>query len=414
MSATDMADVSLPVDPALPAFIADPGPWYALLRREAPVHFVAAEGMWWITRYADVVRVLGDARIGKEWPRDDPDGGPGNVGGEDEPPGGAAAAEAAEASGQAGHAEMPDPYARRRDLPAHMLDRDPPAHTRMRSLVAGAFTPRVVERLRPRIEAIARELLEETAGGRQLDLVDAFAFPLSAIVIAELLGVPAEDRSRFRRWSQDIVRGLGPESGGAGEASMAANVALLDDFTELCAERRVDPRQDLISEMLAIEAQGDRLSAGEVLSTCILLLIAGHETTASLIGTGTLTLLRHPAAWARLAREPPLLPAAVEELLRYRVAGAALLPRAPDRRGGRRGAHSAPRGHPAGLRRRQPRSGRLRRSRTPGAGPRAQPPPRVRPRDPFLPRRSAGAPGGGRGLRRAAAPRAASATRRRP
>jgi len=294
------------VDPSLPAFIADPHPWYARLRREAPVHFVAAEGLWWVTRYTDVARALGDPRFGKEAPARAiaaPEGPPPTE------PDGPAAASPAPAP-----AKADDPYARLRDLPAHMLDRDPPAHTRMRSLVAGAFTPRVVERLRPRIEEIARDLLQDAPNAHRADLIDEFAFPLPAIVIAELLGVPAADRNRFRRWSADIVRDLGPETS---EAGPAANLALLDYFTDLCAERRARPRQDLISELLAAEAHGDRLSAGEVLSTCILLLIAGHETTASLIGTGTLTLLRHPGAWQRLAVEPDLLPAAVEELLRY-------------------------------------------------------------------------------------------------
>jgi pimeloyl-[acyl-carrier protein] synthase len=202
-----------------------------------------------------------------------------------------------------------------------MLDRDPPDHTRLRGLVSKAFTPRVVEGLRPRIQQIVDGLIDRVAARRSMDLIEEFAYPIPVVVICEMLGVPVEDHERFKGWSLDIARGLdliwlGPDSE-VGRRSVAARQALADYFRGLIAQRRAAPRNDLLSGLIAAEEAGDKLNETELLATCILLLIAGHETTVNLIGNGTLALLRHHDQFERLRREPALIGTAVEELLRY-------------------------------------------------------------------------------------------------
>jgi pimeloyl-[acyl-carrier protein] synthase len=205
--------------------------------------------------------------------------------------------------------------------PLSMLDRDPPDHTRLRSLVSKAFTPRVVEALRPHIQKIVDSLLDRVAGANAMDLIEDFAYPLPVIVICEMLGVPFEDHERFKQWGLDIARGLDsillPPDSDVARRSDAARSALTAYFRELIAERRASPRADLLSGLIAAEEVGDRLREDELLATCILLLVAGHETTVNLIGNGTLALLRHRDQLRRLREDPGLIASAVEELLRY-------------------------------------------------------------------------------------------------
>jgi cytochrome P450 len=205
--------------------------------------------------------------------------------------------------------------------PLSMLDRDPPDHTRLRSLVSKAFTPRVVETLRPRVQDIVDDLLDEVASAHAMNLVEDFAYPLPVVVICELLGVPVADQERFRGWGLDIARGLDaillPPDSDVSERSMASRRALTSYFRALIAERREAPRADLLSGLIAAEERGDSLTEEELLATCILLLIAGHETTVNLVANGTLALLRHPAELRRLRENPGLIASAVEELLRY-------------------------------------------------------------------------------------------------
>src|SRR5262249_49387345 len=177
------------------------------------------------------------------------------------------------------------------------------------------------ELLRPHIQTIVDGLLERVEGARAMDLVEDYAYPLPVIVICELLGVPVEDRERFKVWGLDIARGLDaiwlpPDSEVARRSTMARS-ALGDYFRALIAERRGSPRADLLSGLIAAEEAGDKLSEEELLATCILLLVAGHETTVNLIGNGTLALLRHPHELQRLRDDPTLIGSAVEELLRY-------------------------------------------------------------------------------------------------
>jgi cytochrome P450 len=187
--------------------------------------------------------------------------------------------------------------------------------------VSKAFTPRTVERLRPRIEQIVEGLLDAAEDRGSMDLIEEFAYPIPVAVICEMLGVPVEDHERFRGWSLDMARGLdliwlGPDSE-VGRRSVAARHGLADYFRGLIARRRAAPRADVLSDLIAAEEAGDTLSEAELLATCILILIAGHETTVNLIGNGTLALLRHPDELARLRRDPGLIGTAVEELLRF-------------------------------------------------------------------------------------------------
>ncbi|MFI0447361.1 cytochrome P450 [Actinomadura sp. 6N118] len=196
-----------------------------------------------------------------------------------------------------------------------LLGLDPPDHTRLRGLVAKAFTPRRVEALRPRVQEITDGLLDGLAGRDEADLIDAFAFPLPIIVICELLGVSADDQADFRHWTAILT--VPVVSRETAERRRTAAIAFNDYLMGVFAERRAAPGDDLISALLAVRDGGSRLSHGELLDTIALLLIAGHETTVNLIGNGMLALLSSPAQLKLLKERPELLPGAVEELLRY-------------------------------------------------------------------------------------------------
>jgi len=280
--------VGVEFNPMDPEFVADPYPTYQRLRREEPVHH-SPLGFWVLTRYEDVVAALRDPRLAKE----------------------AIAAFVAARLGTTPSTATA----------LSMLDRDPPDHTRLRGLVSKAFTPRVVEGLRPRIQTVVDGLLARVASAGSMDLIEDFAYPIPVVVICEMLGVPVEDHERFKGWGLDLARGLDavllPPDSGVAERSLAARRALAEYFRELIATRRASPRGDLLSGLIAAEEAGDKLNENELLATCILLLIAGHETTVNLIGNGTLALLRHPDQLRRLREEPGLIGTAVEELLRY-------------------------------------------------------------------------------------------------
>jgi cytochrome P450 len=276
-------------NPLLPEFHADPYPFYRRLREEDPVH-QSPLGIWVLTRYDDTVMVLRDPRFGRE-----------------------GMAELLEARLGAG-AVRP---ANTRD----MLFRDPPDHTRLRALVSRAFTPRVVEAMRPHIQEIVDGLLDRVEGARGMDVIEDLAYPLPVTVICEMLGVPTADQDVFKQWSADIARSLDAAILPAGSEVITrgqeAGDALREYFRSLIAVRRKSPKPDLLSALIAAEEQGDKLSEPELVATCALLLIAGHETTVNLIGNGVLALLWHPDQLRALADDPALIPTAVEELLRY-------------------------------------------------------------------------------------------------
>ena len=241
---------------------------------------------WLITRYADVRAALADPRLCKDW------------GGKMQPEG-----------------WSPDPVFGY--LSVHLLNLDPPDHTRLRKLVNKAFTARRVAELRPRVEAITASLLDAmdrrlAAGAAEVDLIEAFAFPLPITVISELLGVPASDQDKFKAWSHVVVSSVA-----APEEFRGAAAAMFHYFTGLLADKRRAPADDLLSALVAARDDEDSLDERELIAMLFLLLVAGHETTANLIASGTLALLASPAELARLRADPALLPGAVEELLRY-------------------------------------------------------------------------------------------------
>lgn len=275
-----------------PSFKADPYPTYAKLRSSAPVYRAAlpdGRGVWLITRYDDVLAVLKDQRFVKDWR-------------------GALTPEQL--------AQVPPIPEVMKPLSQNMLDTDPPDHERLRALVSKAFTPRLIERLRPRVQAISDGLLDAVQDRGEMDLINDYAFPLPITVIAELLGVPAEDRNNFREWSDAAV------SGNASQEYMEQILiphmqAFTDYLRALFEEKRSNPKDDLVSALVRAEEAGDRLSEDELLGMVFLLLVAGHETTVNLIGNGVLALLQHPDQLRKLKEDPSLIKPAVEELLRY-------------------------------------------------------------------------------------------------
>jgi hypothetical protein len=276
-------------DPLAPAFLADPYPVYHALRARDPVHRHPL-GFYALTRYDDVAAFLREPRFGKSGYR--------------------ALFEARFGPGAEGQW-----------LGLSMLFRDPPDHTRLRGLVGQAFTPRVVERLRPRVEAIVEALLDRAAEAGRMETIGDLAYPLPVTVISELLGVASAERDAIKQWSWDLARALDgialPVGADVLDRGRRAAAAMVDAFRALVETRRRRPGPDLLSGLVAAEQAGDRLTEEELLATCVLLYVAGHETTVNLIGNGLLALLRHPDEWRRLRDEPSLLPGAVEELLRY-------------------------------------------------------------------------------------------------
>jgi cytochrome P450 len=283
---------TLNLDLVSPRFKANPYPTYARLRRDAPVvrtRLPDGREAWLVPRYEDVERVLKDARFAKDRRRIS------------SPP-------------RMPFERLLEPMTR--SLQFNMLDLDAPDHTRLRALVHKAFTPRLIERLRERIQSLADHLLDGPAQRGRLDLVRDYALPIPATVIADLLGVPVTDRHRFHRWSSKLV-----SIASATDLLTALPYILLfmRYLKRLVARRRVEPRDDLITALVQAEEAGDHLNADELVSMIFLLLVAGHETTVNLIAAGTLALLERPDDLERLRREPHLLQggAAVEELLRY-------------------------------------------------------------------------------------------------
>ena len=275
-----------------PEVLADPYPLYHRLRAEDPVHWDPYLHAWVVTRYADVVTVF---------QRFSADRTP--------TPEGLAAL----------GLETLAPIAR--VMVRQMLFLDPPAHGRLRGLASKAFTPRRVEALRSHVQAITDGLLDSAraVGAGRMDLIADLAYPLPAIVTAEMLGVPASDRDQLKAWSEDFAEVLGnfqhnPDRAPRVLRSVAEMGAY---FRDAVRDHRVRPRDDLISAFLAAEQDGDRLSEEEIVANLIVVMVGGQETTTNLIGNGLLTLLRHPDELEKLRADLSLIPSAVEELLRY-------------------------------------------------------------------------------------------------
>jgi len=267
---------------------------FAQMRDEDPVLLQAGlDGetpIWFVTRYDDVVAILVDDKRFVRDPR--------------------LALTEEEQEEQLRSLVGPLPY-----IENNMLNKDGADHRRLRKLVTKAFTPRIVDQLRPRIQEIADELIDAVEEQGEMDLVEDFAFPLPVTVIAELLGIPIADRDSFRRWSNAVLTpAFTPEEQASFAEQMDEFVSYLHDLFE---RRRDAPGDELVSALLQVEDEGDTLSEEELYSMVVLLIIAGHETTVSLISNGVLALLRHPEQRALLEADFDRMPNAVEELLRY-------------------------------------------------------------------------------------------------
>src|SRR5262245_52388582 len=206
--------------------------------------------------------------------------------------------------------------------PPSMLGTDPPEHTRLRNLVGKAFTPRIVQRLESRMREIAGSLLDEALAKREVDLVEALTYPLPVTVIAEIIGIPAEDRAQFKAWSDQAVANLGVAfMSGIDPERIRRQLALFEEMSAylvpLAEERRREPREDLLTGLVRAEHEGSKLSHAEMISMVVLLLVAGNETTTTLIGNAVQELVAHPAEQERLRAQPELLPRAIEEVLRF-------------------------------------------------------------------------------------------------
>ena len=206
--------------------------------------------------------------------------------------------------------------------PPSMIGTDPPGHTRLRSLVNKAFTPRIVSRLEPRMRELAGELVDSALEAGEVDLVEALSYPLPVVVIAEMIGIPAADRARFKRWSDEAIASLGLVFfGGMDPERVVRQRRLFDDmreyFVPLAEQRKREPCEDLLTGLVLAEHDGTKLSHEEMLSMLVLLLVAGNETTTTLIGNAALELVAHPDAEKRLRDDPRLLPTAIDEVLRF-------------------------------------------------------------------------------------------------
>ncbi|PJN21422.1 cytochrome P450 [Kitasatospora sp. CB02891] len=265
----------------------DPYPLYARMRRESPVH-KSDQGIWYLTRYADVETALGDLRLSNDRDR---------------------MTRAYEALG--GNLKA---FSRLTDrLGRVMTNTDPPDHARLRKLANRAFTARRVEALRDSIQRIVDRLVDEAiAAGPAMDLIEAVAVPMPMSVTCELFGIPPEDRPQVETWFQRFGR-LGEDIDKSEEA-----IDQYEDYLSgLIRQRRTEPGDDLISALVATQEHDDRLTDSELLSTCFVLITAGTETTTHLVGNAVLALLRHPDQLARLRADPGLIRGAVDELARY-------------------------------------------------------------------------------------------------
>jgi cytochrome P450 len=281
-------------DPWDPAFIADPYPALGRLRELAPVIYDERTDQWLVSRHADVNALLRDRRLGRtylhvashtEWGRPE-------------------------------HPVEEEPFWRLQD--AQMIDKEPPDHTRLRRLVTMAFTPRTIERLRPRIEEIVAGIVDRAGDLGEFDLIADLIELVPVAVIAELLGIPEADRPLLRPWSGDmtLIYELNPSEEYKRRA-IVASAEFEAYLRDLVRSRRAAPRADLLSELTAVVEGGDKLTEDELIATAVLLLNAGHEASVNGAANSWWALFRHPAALERLRSDPSLIPTAIEELLRF-------------------------------------------------------------------------------------------------
>jgi cytochrome P450 len=280
-----------------PEFRENPYQFFELLREYEPVHQTPF-GVYLVSRHADAAAIVRDPHLSTNQQNSELF---------------RALTEANPPSEDAAMDQMNDVV---------MLFMDPPDHTRLRGLVSKAFTPKMVERLRDRVQQIVDERLDAVSarGDRRMDVVTDLAYPLPVVIICELLGVPPDDHARFQSWSSELAASIDPDpliTPEQQERIEVAGTAFLEYFSELIERRRRSLRDDLLSALIEAEEGGDRLSEEELLGTALFLLVAGHETTVNLIGNGTLALLQHRDQLERLRDDPSLDRHAIEELLRF-------------------------------------------------------------------------------------------------
>jgi cytochrome P450 len=262
----------------------NPFPLYAMMRENSPVFYLPDNDLWLVFRYEDVKTVLNDHK---------------------------------HFTNQHGAAH-PNPE---RDpvIENSMISQDPPRHTQLRGLVSKAFTPKAIADLEGRIREVTNQLLDQVIERGNMELAEDLTIPLPVVVIAELLGVHPKDRTQFKRWSDHIIASADSFVTGHVEPEhQKSKDEMYAYFRGVMAERQQHPQNDLISQLLQVDVDGQRLSSEEVLSFCWLLLVGGNETTTSLLGNTIVTLLEHPDVLARLRAHPELIPQAIEEVLRYR------------------------------------------------------------------------------------------------
>jgi cytochrome P450 len=287
------------LNPFIPEVIEDPYKFYRRYRELDPVHWGLSanpqlSGSWYLFRYEDVVYVLESPKFGREASRvrEDGEGAP-----------------------------VPAAYKGFRSMVSNwMVFRDPPDHTRLRSLVNKVFSPRMVENIRPAIFGIADSLLDRVQARGEMDLVEDFAFPLPVMVIATLLGVDPQDHPMFREWALALQHASASRLTPSPEVYAQAEQAtwgFIEYFKKAITQRHTEPRQDLITALAKAQDEGNKLNDEEILATCIHLLTAGHETTINLIAKATLALLHNPDTLKLLRSHPELIAGAVEELIRY-------------------------------------------------------------------------------------------------
>lgn len=277
-----------------PEIRANPYPFYAQMRSQAPVHWDETMGFWVLTRYADVAFAFSDARFSR-------------------------------AQGlRQGFKRLPESDQQTAepiyDAFAKMMTyADPPYHTRIRGLVSKAFTPRMIEQLRPRIQQLVDNLLDAAEAKGQMDVIADLAYPLPIMVIIEMLGLALEERKRFKEWSDDLfaILGLVRHSPDLIKKAAQSLTEMTDHIVALSKERVSQPKEDLLTGLVTVMEAGDRLSEDELVANIGQILGAGHETTTNLIGNGLLALLHHPDQMQKLRENPTLAPGAVEEMLRY-------------------------------------------------------------------------------------------------
>ncbi|MFT7245551.1 MAG: pimeloyl-[acyl-carrier protein] synthase [Candidatus Azotimanducaceae bacterium] len=274
-----------------PKLWADPYHFHSKMRESSPIHYSIALKAYWVTQFDLVQEILKDKRFGADVRK---------------------------------YPERADPISKRMNKNQlesfnnpSMLDLDPPDHSRLRRLVSQGFMSKFIQALEPNIRRIVRDCLDKTGNASHFDLVQSLAAPLPAVVIAEMLGLPESDHGRFQIWSEQLVGGTGTNDTDKIEDSQRASQALRDYFRDVIKIKRQNMDDGMISRLIRAEEEGDKLSETELYNTCLLLLVAGHETTTRLISNGVFLLLESPQQLAQLRADPTLIPQAIEEMLRY-------------------------------------------------------------------------------------------------